>query len=137
MARAFMNASQAPAATRGSGSEKRQRVHKKDTRWDELEFAALLAAAQATGLTPSGYIRALVLGCPGPRAQRAAPSFDARALGAATVALNRVGNNINQIANVLNAGASTVTAGECVAVLGDVRAAVACILDIVGREVPR
>ena len=128
---------QAPVPASGRPSEQRQRVYKVDTRWDEIEYIALLSAAESTGLSRGGYIRALVTGCAGPRAQRAAPSFDARALGAVTVALNRVGNNINQIANVLNAGGSTVTAGECVAVLGEVRAAVACILDIVGREVRR
>ena len=42
-----------------------------------------------------------------------------------------------EIAKVLNSGRSTVTAGECRAVLGDVRVAVACILEIFGREVRR
>jgi hypothetical protein len=136
MAKASMNASQTPAATRGSGSEKRQRVHKKDTRWDEIEFATLLAAAQATGLTPSGYIRSLVLGCPGPRAQRA-PSVNAQALAQATAALNKVGSNLNQIARVLNAGGVHVTAKDCSVAIGDVRAALSCILHIVGREARR
>lgn len=127
---------EAKTSASGRPSERRQRVYKVDTRWDEIEYIALLAAAEATGLTRGGYIRALVTGCAGERALRV-PSFDARALGAATVALNRVGNNINQIATVLNSGGATVTARECVSVLGDVRAAVACILDIVGREVRR
>ncbi|HTB11095.1 MAG TPA: plasmid mobilization relaxosome protein MobC [Bryobacteraceae bacterium] len=120
----------------GRPSEQRQRVYKVDTRWDEIEYVALLAAAQSTGLTRGGYLRALVTGYAGPRAQQA-PSYDARALAVATAALNRVGSNLNQIARVLNAGAATITAGECHAVLDDVRHAVAGILDIVGREARR
>ena len=120
----------------GRPSEQRQRVYKVDTRWDEIEYIALLAAAQSTGLTRGGYLRALVTGHAGPRAQRA-PSYDARALAVATAALNRVGSNLNQIARVLNAGAATITAGECHAVLDDVRDAVAGILDVVGREARR
>ena len=103
-----MNESQPSAETRGSGSEKRRRVHKVDTRWDGIEHASLAAAAQTTGLTKGGYIRALVLGCPGPRSQRA-PSVNALALAHATEALykatkaiNKVGSNMNQIARVLN-----------------------------------
>ena len=124
------------AAASGRPSEQRQRVYKVDTRWDEIEYIALLAAAQSSGLSRGGYIRALVTGCAGPRAQRA-PSFDARALGAAAAALNRVGSNLNQIARVLNAGGATLTAGECRAVLDDVRNAVAGILEVVGREARR
>jgi len=117
-------------------SEQRQRVYKVDTRWDEIEYIALLAAAQSTSLTRGGYIRALVTGQAGPRAQRA-PSFDARALADATAALNRVASNLNQIARVLNAGAVTIAAGECQAVIADVGTAVAGILAIVGREARR
>ena len=131
-----MNVSQAPDAKRVSGSETRVRVHKVDTRWDGIEHASLAAAAQTAGLTKGGYIRALVLGCPGPRSQRA-PSINAVALPQATAALNKAGNNLNQIARVLNAGAATVTTGECHAVLDDVRQAVADILDVVGRGARR
>lgn len=120
----------------GRPSEQRQRVYKVDTRWDEIEYIALLAAAQSTGLTRGGYIRALVTGIAGHRSQRA-PSFDARALAVAAAALNRVGSNLNQIARVLNAGASTITAGECRGVLDDVRTAVASILEIVSSEARR
>jgi len=115
-----------------SGSERRQRVCKVDTRWDGIEHASLVAAAQAAGLTKGGYIRALVLGCPGPRAQRA-PSVNAQALAQATAALNKVGSNLNQIGRILNAGRASVTTAECFAVLSDVRVAVASILHIVRR----
>jgi hypothetical protein len=126
-----MNKPQATAS--GRSRERRQRVYKVDTRWDEIEYLALDAAARSTGLSRGGYIRALVTGCAGPRVQRA-PSFDARALAVAAAALNRVGSNLNQIARVLNAGAATITAGECRAVLDEVRKAVTCILDIVDGE---
>ncbi len=131
-----MNDLRTSAPKRLGGSARRQRVHKVDTRWDELEFASLLAASHATGLTRGGYIRALVTGTPGPRAQRA-PSFDARALAQATAALNKVGSNLNQMARILNAGGADITTRECCAVLNDVRGAVACILDIVARSARR
>jgi hypothetical protein len=120
-------------AASGRPSEQRQRVYKVDTRWDEIEYIALLAAAQSTGLTRGGYIRALVLGCPGPRSQRA-PSVNAQALAQATAALNKVASNLNQIARVLNSGGATVTTRECFSAISEVRLALTSILDAVGRE---
>jgi hypothetical protein len=111
-----------------------QRLHKVDTRWDELEYASLIAASQATGLTRGGYIRALVLGSAGRRAQRA-PSFDVLALAKATAALNKVGGNVNAIAEILHSAGNAVTTRECHIVLTDVRNAVACILDILASRV--
>jgi hypothetical protein len=128
-----MNASLRPAAKRSSGSESRVRVHKVDTRWDGIEHASLAAAAQTAGLTKGGYIRALVLGCPGPRSQRA-PSVNAQALAQATAALNKVGSNLNQIARVLNSGGANLTTKEYLSALRDVRAVLASILKIAGRE---
>jgi hypothetical protein len=123
----------------GSGSEKRRRVHKAGSRWDDNEHAFLTAAAQAAGLTKGGYIRALVLGCPGPRSLRA-PSVNALALAEATAALNKatgainkVGSNMNQIARVLNAGGAHVTTKEYLSALREVRLVLAAILKIVGR----
>lgn len=126
-----MNGSTTSATMRGG--EKRQRVHKVDTRWDGIEHASLVAAAQTAGLTKGGYIRALVLGCPGPRSQRA-PSLNALALARATAALNRVGSNLNQVARVLNAGGANLTTKEYLAALRDVRAVLASILKIAGRD---
>ena len=94
---------------------------------------SLAAAAQTTGLTKGGYIRALVLGCPGPRSQRA-PSVNALALAKATAALNRVGNNLNQAVRLLNAGGASLTTKEYLSAVREVRAALAGILQIVGRE---
>ena len=128
-----MNASQTSAAMRASGSEKRRRVHKVDTRWDGIEHASLTAAAQTAGLTKGGYIRALVLGCPGPRSQRA-PSVNAQALAQATAALNKAGGLLNQIARVLNSGGNHVTTREYLAALRELRMVLASILVIAGRE---
>ena len=113
--------------------ERRQRVHKVDTRWDPIEYASLDAAARAAGLPRGGYIRALVLGSAGPRARRS-PSIEIEALAQATAALNKVGSNLNQIARILNAAGSVSLAHAAFAALADTRAAVIRILDIVGRR---
>ena len=127
-----MNPSQTSALMRASGSEKRRRVHQVDTRWDDIEHGFLTAAAQTAGLAKGGYIRALVLGCPGPRSQRA-PSVNALALAQATAALNKVGSNLNQIARVLNAGGAHVTTKEYLAALREVRTVLAAMIRIAGR----
>jgi hypothetical protein len=117
---------------KSSGSEKRQRNQKTDTRWDDAEYSALMEKAQETGLSRNAYIRAVVLGTPGPRAQRA-PHVNAVELAQATAALNKAGSNLNQIAHVLNAGGSIVSQ-EAFAALAETRAALARILEIVGRK---
>lgn len=111
-------------------SEKRQRTRKTDTRWNDDEYVALTDRAQETGLSRNAYIRAAVLGTPGPRARRS-PPVNAEALGRATAALNKVGSNINQIAHVANAGDFHRVAQECFAALAEVRAAAASIRAIV------
>jgi len=114
-------------------TEKRQRNCKTDTRWSPDEFSALNDRAQETGLSRNAYIRAAVLGTPGPRARRT-PPVNAEALGRATVALNKAGNNLNQIAHVLNAGGSGLTSRECFAALAEVRAVLSRILEILGHK---
>jgi hypothetical protein len=114
-------------------TERRQRVHKVDTRWNPIEYVSLDAAARAAGLTKGGYIRALVLGCAGPRAKRS-PSLEIEALARATSALNKAGSNLNQIARILNAGGAISLAHASFATLTETRAAVVEILDIVGRR---
>lgn len=113
--------------------ENRQRNRKTDTRWDDAEYSALTDRAQETGLSRNAYIRAAVLGTPGPRAKRS-PPVNAEALGRATAALNKVGSNLNQIAHVLNAGGTTLTMHECFAALAETRSAAAAIREIVGRK---
>lgn len=110
--------------------ERRQRNHKTDTRWNDDEYLALNDRAHDTGLSLNAYIRAAVLGTPGPRARRI-PPVNAEALGRATAALNKVGSNLNQIAHALNAGGAGLTTQECFAALAEVRAAAATIRAIV------
>jgi len=127
-----MNETPARHSAKTSGSEKRQRGHIVAGRFDDAEYSLLTEKAQGARLTRSGYIRALVVGTPGPRAQRT-PPINAEVLAKATAALNKVGSNLNQIAHVLNAS-GTITAQECFAALAETRAAVARILEIVGRK---
>lgn len=117
---------------KASGSEKRQRNRKTDTRWDDGEYSALTRRAQETGLTRNGYIRAAVLGAPGPRAQRA-PRVNAVELAKATAALNKIGNVLNQMAHTLNASGS-IAASECFAALAESRAVLTRIVEAVGRK---
>ena len=131
-----MNASPDPQPPlfKRSGSEKRQRGKGAVlVRLLPDERTAVEEKARDAGLSLAGFLRACGLGTPGPRAKRS-PPVNAEALGRATAALNRVGNNINQIAHVLNAGGTTVTARECFAALAEARAAAAAIREIVGRR---
>jgi hypothetical protein len=95
------------------------------------EYAALGLKAREAGLSIGSYVRATGLGAPGPRARRS-PPVNAELLAHAVAQLNKVGSNLNQIAHVLNAG-HAVGAKEALAALAETRAAVACILKIVGR----
>ena len=121
------------ALSNTASASRQRRVHKLDTRWDDVEHAQLLAKAQAAGLSPNAYLRTLVVGSPGPRAQRA-PTVNAEALAHATAALNKVGGNLNQLVRLYHSGGGRLTAQELFAVLQDVRTAVSRILEIVGRR---
>jgi hypothetical protein len=118
---------------RRSGSEKRQRSVPVSVRCLPEERIAVEEKARLTGLSLASFLRACGLGTPGPRAKRSVP-VDAEALGRATAALNRVGNNVNQIAHQLNSGGSSISADECFAALAEIRAAAATIREIVGRK---
>jgi Mobilization protein NikA len=122
----------APPLYKSSGSQKRQRQHTVQVVLSDEEFADVAQKAQACGLSLSSFGRASMLGTPGPRAQRA-PHVNAVELAKATAALNKVGSLLNQMAHVLNAGGSIV-AHECFAALAETRAALARILEIVGRK---
>jgi len=122
-----------PPLIRRSGSRKRQRRHTVQIVLSDDELAEVKHKAQACGLSYSSYGRASMLGTPGPRARRS-PPINAEALGRATAALNKVGSNLNQVAYRLNAGDRTITEHECFAALAEVRAALARILEILGRK---
>jgi hypothetical protein len=61
-----------------------------------------LAAAQAEGLSVSGYVCALIDGTPGPRAHRAKASPDEAAQARILAGLGRSGNNLNQLLQKVN-----------------------------------
>jgi hypothetical protein len=61
-----------------------------------------LAAAQAEGLSVSGYVCALIDGTPGPRARRAKPGPDEAAQARILAGLGRSGNNLNQLLQKVN-----------------------------------
>jgi hypothetical protein len=116
-----------------SGSQKRVRVRKIPVACDDEEFLRIDGRAREVGLSRPSFLRACGLGTPGPRARRS-PPVNAEALGRATAALNKVGSNLNQIAHVLNAGGASLTTQECFAAMAEVRAALARILEILGRR---
>ncbi len=122
-----------PPLAKRSGSERRQRSAPVSVRFLEDERADVELKARDAGLSLAAFLRASSLGTPGPRARRA-PPVNAEALGRATVALNKAGNNLNQIAHVLNAGGSGLTSRECFAALAEVRAVLSRILEILGHR---
>ncbi len=128
-----LNARVQPTPSGRSGSNKRQRAHGAVlVRLLPDERAAIEARAREAGLSLAAFLRAAALGTPGPRARRS-PHVNAEALGRATAALNKVGNNLNQIARGVNAGFAPLVQ-ECLAALFEARAAAAAIREIVGRK---
>lgn len=89
-------------------SQKRQRRHQVKTNLLDDEFNAVASKADAAGLSMGAFLRAAMLGNPGPRAQRRLPG-DAQLLRQVLGHLGRVGNNLNQIAYNLNAGENPYT----------------------------
>jgi hypothetical protein len=114
------------------GSQIRQRSKSYQIAMTPEEFAVACERAAAAGLSPSSYGRAVLLGTAGPRARRS-PPLNAELLAHAVAQLNKVGNNLNQIVRILNSG-QAVGSKEAVEALVDTRAAVAGILDLVGRR---
>ena len=82
------------------------------TRFSDEQFEALVDYARACGLTPTAFIRKVVLGVK-PIARR--PE-----LRSAIVAVNRVGNNLNQLVKLAHTG--VVLAPELVRVVREVLA---------------
>jgi hypothetical protein len=121
----------APLSKR-SGSQNRQRTESLQIALTPEEDAEVRAMATASGLSPSSYGRAVLLGTPGPRAKRA-PTVHAQLLGHAIAALNRAGNVANQIAHRLNA-AQAVGASETRVTLAEIRDAARAIREAVGRK---
>ena len=122
----------AVARAKRSGSQKRERSKTWQIAMTPDEYVVAQDKAQASGLTPSSYGRAVLLGSPGLRAKRA-PPINAELLAHAVAQLNKVGSNLNQIAHTLNAGRAA-GAQESTETLALVRAAVAQVLEATGRS---
>lgn len=86
-----------------SGTNTRQRRGQILVRLTDEELAVADDKADRAGLTRAAFVRAAIVGSPGPRAQRRPPA-DHVALRKLLGELGRVGNNINQIARTLNSG---------------------------------
>lgn len=84
-------------------SQKRQRTEQIKTPCTRDEFNAIAAKAEAAGMSRAAYSRTVLLGDPGPRAQRRLP-VDAQIVRQALALHGRYGNNLNQIAHFGNAG---------------------------------
>jgi uncharacterized protein (DUF1778 family) len=77
-----------------------------NVRLDAVEYTDVLAAAQRSGLTPSGFTAEVTLAA-ARRAVQPSPRIDVetvRELMATRAQLRRYGNNLNQAARILNAG---------------------------------
>lgn len=83
--------------------EKRQRNRRIDFRLTEAEYAEVRRKADRSGYTVGAYVRATVLGSPGPRAQRLPPT-NKHLLLKLLGELGKIGSNINQIARAINSG---------------------------------
>ena len=106
---------------RPSGSDKRQRPHQTLIRWSDEEFADAIGKADQSGLARAAFMRAAILGNPGPRAQRRPPA-DHKALRQLLGETGRISNNANECARVLKTvqNASLPEAQRALLVLVDI-----------------
>ncbi len=98
-----MNTPAAPPALRKRRPPNRRSRHQTTHRWNDADYARLLADAERAGLTVSSYIRSRVLAAPTMRARKV-PPVDYAAFAAALRAFTKAGINLNQIARHLNMG---------------------------------
>jgi len=120
-------------AYKRSGSQKRQRSRCVGVWLTDEEHAEAETRARRVGLSLSSYGRLGMIGTPGPRAQRT-PHIHAAVIGAAAVALNKIGVLFNQIAHVLNAGGALSMGQKYLDALEDVRLTLRAIREAVGRK---
>ncbi len=81
---------------------RRRRSYGEHFRTDAEEHAALVAMAQAEGLSLGAYYRQQLIGSAGPRSKRAAPTEQDRVTADHAAAVKRVGVNVNQGIHALN-----------------------------------
>src|ERR1700683_2512322 len=98
-------------------------------RLSDEEYRLIAEYSRTAGLSRGGYLRAVAIGSPGPRARRA-PPVNTEMLARAVSQLTRAGNNLTQIARRLNA-AQAAGARESLEALAETRAAVARIVEAV------
>jgi hypothetical protein len=101
-------------------------------RLNDEEYRLIAEHSRTAGLSRGGYLRAVALGSPGPRARRS-PPVNAELLANAVAQLNRAGNNLNQLVRRINSS-QAVGAKESIEALAETRAAVARIVEAVGRK---
>lgn len=119
---------------KNSGSQKRQRNKNRQLCLTEAEAADIDTRAQASGLTVSGYLRALAFGkdTPQPRAARR-PPIEKQELVRLQYELRKIGGNLNQIAHHLNQGGTVSPDILSEAIASHITAARA-ILETLGKK---
>jgi hypothetical protein len=88
-----------PRKRRPNRASRHQTTH----RWNDADYARLLADAERAGLTVSSYIRSRVLAAPTTRARKL-PPVDLAALATALRAFTKVAVNFNQLTKHVNMG---------------------------------
>jgi hypothetical protein len=81
---------------------RRKRSHVERFRTDDDEHADIAALVQDSGLSFGALMRQSLLGDPGPRSKRAAPTPESRLTASHVMAVHRVGVNVNQGIAALN-----------------------------------
>jgi hypothetical protein len=114
------------------GSEVRQKQHRTSTRWNDTDYAALLANVERAGVTMGTYIRSSALGSPTTSARRRS-SVELQALAKALAMVNKMGGNLHQIARHLNFG-GVLEPGELRMALVGYEAMVAAIMAAMGMQ---
>jgi hypothetical protein len=119
-----------PWTGRGRVPDPKSRVS--TMRWTAAQFAIVSAAADAAGLTVSGYLRELALGDAGPRTTRRRPA-DHRELARLLALLGNLTGNVNQIARAFNRDQAQPEADDLAAIRREVDAMRAALMTALGR----
>jgi uncharacterized protein (DUF1778 family) len=106
---AHSTSTQPPARNRPRKTSDRKRKHLIASRFNDEEKQALLAAAAACAMTPSGFLAHAALSAARDLTRTAAEVAGEREMIAELFSLRRhlgqIGNNLNQVAKALNSGA--------------------------------
>ncbi|MDX2535749.1 MULTISPECIES: plasmid mobilization protein [Streptomyces] len=106
---AYTTPSKPPARNRPRKTNDRKRTHLIASRFNDEEKQALLDAAAASAMTPSGFLAHAALAAARDLTRTAAEVAGEREVITELFSLRRhlaqIGNNLNQVARVLNSGA--------------------------------